>query len=126
MRTTEEILRPPTEEEAQRALTLFIADVRRHYADRLKGLYLFGSRARADHHPDSDADVAVVLADGDWKYWDERRVLSDLTYDRLIDDGLDIQALPIAESQWAEPERHHNPSFVRRMRRDAKRLEPHT
>ncbi len=31
------------------------------YGERLKGLYLFGSRARGDAEPDSDVDVAVVL-----------------------------------------------------------------
>jgi predicted nucleotidyltransferase len=119
MRSVEEILRPPTEDEVRRALARFAADARQHYRARLKGLYLFGSRARGDHEPDSDADVAVVLEDGDWRYRDERRALSDLTYDRLIDDGLDIQAIPIAESEWVEPGRHHNPSLLRSIKRDA-------
>jgi predicted nucleotidyltransferase len=118
-RSIEEILRPRTEEEVRRALTRFAQDARRHYGSRLKGLYLFGSRARGDHEPDSDADVAVVLEDGPWKYRDERRALSDLTYDRLIDDGVEIQTIPIAASEWTDPRRHHNPSLVCSMKRDA-------
>jgi uncharacterized protein len=31
------------------------------FGDRLESLRLFGSRARGDHEPDSDADVAVVV-----------------------------------------------------------------
>ena len=33
------------------------------YGPRLKGMYLFGSRARGDAEDDSDIDVAVVLSD---------------------------------------------------------------
>ncbi|HEX8663756.1 MAG TPA: nucleotidyltransferase domain-containing protein [Beijerinckiaceae bacterium] len=124
MRTLEEILRPPTEEEVQRALARFVADVRRHYGKRLKGLYLFGSRARGDHHPHSDVDVAVILEDGDWRSWDESGTLSDLSYDLLIQDGVDIQGVAIPLSHWEEPSRHSNPSLVRTMRRDGKPLEP--
>lgn len=122
MRTTEELLRPPTEEEVRRALRRFAAIAREHYGARLKGLYLFGSRARGDHHPHSDVDVAVVLQDGDWRSWNEVRTLSDLTYDLLIEDGADIQAIPIRVSEWEEPSRHANPSLVRTARRDGKPL----
>jgi predicted nucleotidyltransferase len=122
-RSIEEILRPPTEEEVRRALTRFAEEARRHYGPRLKGLHLFGSRARGDHGPYSDADVAVVLEDGDWRYWDEKRVLSNLTYDRLMDEGAEIQAWPVAASAWAAPETHDNPSLIRAMRREGKRLE---
>jgi antitoxin ChpS len=119
-KSLEEILRPPTEDEVRRALARFAQDARRHYGSRLKGLYLFGSRARGDHEPDSDADVAVILEDGPWKYRDERRALSDLTYDRLINDGVEIQTIPIAASEWTDPQSHHNPSLVRSMKRDAR------
>jgi predicted nucleotidyltransferase len=61
-----EMLRPPTSSEIEAALAQFAANVRNHYGSRLHGLYLFGSRARGDHRPDSDADVAVILQDGDW------------------------------------------------------------
>jgi predicted nucleotidyltransferase len=123
MKTLEEILRPPTEAEVQRALKRFVEDAKRHYGARLKGLYLAGSRARGDHHPHSDVDVAVILEDGDWRSWDESGVLSDLSYDLLIRDGVDIQGVPIPLSHWDEPNRHSNPSLVRTMRRDGKQLE---
>ncbi|MDF3063987.1 MAG: putative polymerase, beta domain protein region [Microvirga sp.] len=125
MRTTEELLRPPTEEQVARGLARFSKVVRAHYGQRLKGLYLFGSRARGDHHPHSDVDVAVILDDGDWRSWDEVRALSDLTYDILIEDGPDIQGVPIRLSEWEEPSRHSNPSLVRTARRDGKPLEEH-
>jgi predicted nucleotidyltransferase len=33
------------------------------YGDRLERVALFGSRARGDHRPDSDYDVAVLIKD---------------------------------------------------------------
>ncbi len=125
MRSIEELLRPPTEEQVAAALRRFAADVWSHYGDRLKGLYLAGSRGRGDHHPHSDVDVAVILADGDWRSWDESGILSDLSYGLLIEEGVDIQGVPIPASHWEDPNRHSNPSLVRTMRRDGKRLELH-
>lgn len=119
MRTIEEVLRPPTDAEAAAALARFATDARRHYGPRLLDLYLFGSRARGDATPESDADVAVILADGAWRIIDEARVLADLSYDRLIEDGLDIQAHPVSHSAWNDPALHPNPALVRAMRRDA-------
>jgi predicted nucleotidyltransferase len=118
------LLEPPDDATVARALRDFAAAVRRHYGDRLRGLYLFGSRARGDHTPESDADVAVVLADDGWRVWNEKKVLIRLSYDLIIDTGADIQAWPIRESQWQEPERHHNPAFAKAIRRDGKALLP--
>jgi hypothetical protein len=92
------------------------------YGERLRGVYLFGSRARGDHTPESDADVAVVLADGDWDYWNEKMRLADLEYDTIIATGAEPQGWPVRESEWLNPVRHRNPELVRAMRRDAKDL----
>jgi uncharacterized protein len=119
-----ELLRPPADEEVERALERFIAKVKGHYRDRLRGVYLAGSRARGDHQPASDVDVAVILADGDWRSWNESGVLSDLSYELLIQDGVDVQGVPIPLSHWENPTRHSNPSLVRTMKRDGKPLEP--
>src|SRR5438552_12014724 len=96
----EEWLRPPTEAEVELALAQFATNVRNHYGDRLKGLYLFGSRARGDNRPDSDADVAVVLQDGDWVSWKERWLLNRLAYDPSLESGVVIQPWPFSRLQW--------------------------
>ena len=116
----DELNRPPTEAEVERALVDFAEAVKRHYGSRLVGLYLFGSRARGDYEPDSDADVAVVLGDDGWRYWDEKMQLSDLTYRPIIDWGVYVQAWPVPLSAWNDPEHYRNPSLVRAMRRDGK------
>jgi predicted nucleotidyltransferase len=115
----EEWLRPPTQAEVDLALAQFAANVRNHYRDRLKGLYLFGSRAREDHRPDSDADVAVVLQDGDWVSWKERRVLSRLAYEPSLESGLAIQAWPFSEQQWGRAESGPTAPLIEAARREA-------
>jgi antitoxin ChpS len=106
-----------------RALQEFVRAVRRTYGDRVKGIYLFGSRARGDHTADSDADVAIVLTDGDWRVWDEKMRLADIEYDVIVETGVEPQGWPVSESEWRDPELHDNPPLVRAMRRDAKAIE---
>jgi predicted nucleotidyltransferase len=103
-----------------KAIAAFEAAIRHHYGNRLAGLFLFGSRARGDHVPDSDADVAVVLNDEDWDFWREKMALADLAYDVIVEFGADVQGWPVRRTEWADPSRHRNPALVRAMQRDGK------
>ncbi len=118
----DDLLTLPDDATVDRALRDFADTLRPVYGERLRGVYLFGSRARGDHTPESDADVAVVLADGDWNYWDEKMRLADLEYDTIIATGAEPQGWPVRESEWLNPERHRNPELVRAMQRDARDL----
>jgi predicted nucleotidyltransferase len=117
--TLDEILRPPTDEEVAAALRSFAERVRLDYGARLKGLYLFGSRARGDHREESDADVAVILADGDWRFWDEKMRLVDLGHDMLVDFGAYIQAWPFPASAWNSPAGSRHQRLIESAKRDA-------
>jgi len=119
VRTTAEILAPPTETEVERALGLFAAAVRGAYGPRLLGLHLFGSRARGDHEPFSDADVAVVL-EGAVERIPEIRRLARLSHEVLIETGVDVQPWPVAIDAWQDPARHTNPALIESMRRDGR------
>ena len=66
--------------------------------------------------------MAVVLEDGDWRYWTEVRVVSGLTYDRLIPEGCDIQAVPVAASEWRIPDADRRPAFIANLKCDAQPL----
>jgi len=66
------------------------------FGGRLAGLYLFGSRARQDHRPDSDLDIAVLLHDPAMPLTSADDELLDVTYPIEIARGLHIQA-------WALP-----------------------
>jgi len=94
--------------------------LRRLYGARLKGVYLFGSRARGDHARASDADLAVVLSDEGWDFWTEKTRLASVSYRFLNDTGADIQGWPVAEREWRNPSVHYNPSLIEAMRRDGR------
>jgi predicted nucleotidyltransferase len=116
-----DLLRPPSDEDVEQALQRFAKDVRDHYGPCLVGLYLYGSRARGAHHPDSDADVAVVLS-GAFDYWREVGVLSDLSYDDLVERGVYIDAKPLGLLAWNNPTSHANASLIRAIKRDCRAI----
>ena len=115
---------PPCAEDVARALTLFGEAIRGTYADRALEIFLFGSRARGDHGPFSDADVGVLLADDDWDLLEEKRRLARLAYDAIVETGVHVQGWPVSLSAWEHPETHASPVLVRNMRRDARALAP--
>ncbi|MBZ0229686.1 MAG: nucleotidyltransferase domain-containing protein, partial [Bauldia sp.] len=101
--TVAALLQPPDDAAVDRAVEDFARAIRAAYGDRVKGIYLFGSRARGDHTRESDADVAVVLADGDWDYWAEKMLLAGLEYDLIVKTGAEPQGWPVRESEWLDP-----------------------
>ena len=120
--TLSELLRTPSDDTVERDLQRFGRAVARRYGERLRGVYLFGSRARGTHRPDSDVAVAVVV-DGGVMDWRERAALSDLSFDFLVNDAVDIQAWPISAQAWDDPSQHSNPALVSAMKRDAKKVQ---
>ena len=77
---------------------------------------LYGSRARGDARPDSDADVAVILGGPAGDFWDIKFVLSDIAYDVFLESGILIEALPIWQGEWQHPEAYTNPALLRNIR----------
>lgn len=83
---------------------------------------LFGSRARLDHRPDSDADVAVILRGEKGPFLSTKLSMADVAYDVLLETGVLIQPLPVWEDEWAHPETFINPSLLHNIRREGVRL----
>ncbi|MCL7942957.1 nucleotidyltransferase domain-containing protein [Marinobacter sp. ATCH36] len=81
-------------------------------------LILFGSRARGDYQPDSDADVAVILCGEPGNFVETKLALASLAYDVLLQIGVRIKPFPIWETEWFEPEAYSNPTILRNIARE--------
>ena len=88
------------------------------YGARLKGLILFGSRARGDFSEASDADLAIVLAPPIGRPFAVKCEVIDATYDLFLDNGIILQAWPLCENWLDEPEASPYPQVVRAIRRE--------
>lgn len=82
------------------------------YGDRVERVVLFGSRARGDHRPDSDHDVAVFLRGFD-DFGRESRTLAAIETDILHEDGALIGAVPFGAGGYDE-----RTGFMAEVRRD--------
>ncbi len=111
---------PPSASATTNALQAFVqkVSVRSDFA----GAILFGSRARRSHHPESDADVAVLLNGIPGKFVRTKLELDDLAYEVLLETGVRIQPLPVWQSEWEHPESYSNPHLLRNIACDGIRL----
>lgn len=81
------------------ALTRVAASLRTLYEDRLARLVLFGSVARGDAHLSSDVDILLVLR-GDVDRARELTRIVEITYDLLLERGVHLSVLPMAERDY--------------------------
>ncbi|WP_020178250.1 nucleotidyltransferase domain-containing protein [Methylopila sp. M107] len=112
--------RPPTEQEVERDLAAFAALVRETLGGHVEGVYLFGSRARGDNHPDSDADVAVVVDDETARRHGLETELVELAFDILLSGKTVIEPFLVPLSGWFDPDLQHNQYLGRAMKRDGR------
>ena len=104
-------LDPDTESAVRVFLARLPADLRLEYA------ILYGSRARGEDRPDSDADLAQILAEGEAD-WDLVGDLAELACDVYLERGILVQPVPISLRHWLHPERFPRPGFLRNVARD--------
>jgi antitoxin ChpS len=95
----------------------------RRFGDRFIALYLFGSRARGDHNPDSDVDVAVILDQKLPQSFDVTRQILEDTYDLLMETGFYIQPWPFEKGSLDDPPAHPDPRISRALQRDGIRID---
>lgn len=78
---------------------------------------LYGSRARGDYSPESDADVALIVrANAD--DWQTLWMLGGLAFEVMLETGILIQPVPISSDSWAHPERFPRPGFLHAVNRE--------
>jgi hypothetical protein len=98
----------------------FSADAQKLYGERLLGLYVFDylfDGSVDDDEISVDVDVAVVLADGDWGFLEEKKRLVEVTFKILLDTEVYIRAWPLPVSAWRDPSTYSNPTLVREIKR---------
>jgi uncharacterized protein len=98
------------------AVRRFLALIAGNYD--VAGVILYGSRARGTHHPDSDADVAVLLNGEHQRFVTTKLAMADVAYDVLFDTGINISPLPIWLDEWEHPENYSNPALLQNIARD--------
>lgn len=106
--------------ETKQAARLFIQKLRGKYP--IVEAIVFGSRARQDHRPDSDLDIAVVLKGKRTKRFAVVQDLAGAAFDAMLETGVVVQALPLWEDDLKRPERFGNPAFIENIRRHGLRL----
>jgi len=100
----------------------------RAFLQRLEGQYsvadalLYGSRARGDHQPDSDADLALILKGEKGDRYKVTRDLGGVGFDVMMETGILVHALPLWEGEFKEPERFNNPALIANIKREGLRL----
>jgi len=83
---------------------------------------LYGSRARGDHRPDSDADIAVILKG---RRGDRIKTAVDFAgveFHVLMETGVMVQGLPLWEGELARAETFMNPALIENILREGVRL----
>jgi len=78
-------------------LNKFRKALEKAFGKNLLEVRLFGSKARGDGEKDSDLDVLVITAKGDWRL---RDVAYGIVTDIFLDDFIDISPKVINKSQY--------------------------
>jgi DNA invertase Pin-like site-specific DNA recombinase len=113
-------VRPLLDAETERAARAFLKRLEGKYP--LREAILFGSRARGDHKPDSDADIAVIL---EGEKGDRYKVSGDMAgveFHVLMETGVMVQGLPLWEDELARPESFSNPALIANILREGVHL----
>ena len=99
-----------------RAVRVFLERISGSY--RITGARLYGSRARATHRPDSDADLAVFLSGERGRALAVAFDMAGTAFDVMLETDVLVSPLPIWEDEWEHPETHSNPRLLENIRRE--------
>jgi predicted nucleotidyltransferase len=109
------------------AVAALLADLKRRlerrFGERFGALYLFGSRARGDHEPDSDVDVAVILDQKLPRSFALNAEILEDTYDLMLETGFYIQPWPLEKGSLEDPPAHPHARISRAIQRDGIRID---
>ena len=113
-------VRPALDAETERAARVFMKRIEGKYPT-IEGL-VYGSRARGDHRPDSDADLAVILKGERGDRYKVSGEMAGIAFDVMLETGILVQAVPLWEGEFKQPERFSNPALIGNIKREGLRL----
>ena len=96
--------------ETERAARAFLARLDGRYA--VREAIVFGSRARGDFGPESDADLAVVLRGPKARRFPAVIDMAGTAFDILLETGILVEALPLWEEEIDKPDDFSNPDLI--------------
>jgi DNA invertase Pin-like site-specific DNA recombinase len=114
------LVRPSLDAETERAARVFMQRIEGKYSP-IEGL-VYGSRARGDHKPDSDADLAVILKGERGDRYKVSGDMAGIAFDVMMETGVLVSALPLWEEEFRQPERFSNPALIANIKREGLRL----
>ena len=111
---------PSLDADTVRAARAFMRRLAGRY--RVREAIVFGSRARRSHRPDSDADIAIVLAGGRGDRVAASLDMAGVAFHVLMETGVMVQAMPLWEGELAHPDSFSNPALIDNILREGVRL----
>ncbi len=112
--------RPALDAETERAARAFMQRLEGKYP--IREAIVFGSRARGDHRPDSDADIAVILKGARGDRYQVSGDMAGVEFHVLMETGVMVQGLPLWEDELARPESFSNPALIVNILREGVHL----
>lgn len=101
----------------RRVIELFASRLDKDLGVDLRGLWLYGSRARGTAHPESDVDLLVIADGGRERYG---RMAGDLSEEVAIAEGESPfnYSVHVHDPEWLEGRRKINSFFIQEVDRD--------
>jgi predicted nucleotidyltransferase len=102
------------DQQTRAAIELFIERARKTYS--IEEVILFGSRARGDHQPESDADLAVILPSKPADRGLAAMDLAGMAFYVLLDTYILIDPTPLGREELERAECFSNPQLIEQIR----------
>lgn len=104
-------------ESERRVVERFVSRMDSELGGDLRGLWLYGSRARGTAHPESDVDLLVIADGGRDRYG---RIAGDLGEEAAIAEGESPfnYSVHVHDPQWLQKRREIESFFIQEVDRD--------